>query len=249
MFGPKNGNAGVSAFTLQQYPAYLFSTAPAPAAAPRPQVVRVALVAGDLALRQLIAQQLSLDPRTQLVAWKRTLREARQFAQDVDVVLVTIDLEDGSGLELLAHLKAAGGNTKAILLTRFDDEEAALQAFELGAAGCLDLDEWAGSFVLPILNVAHGGSALSPSLAWRLIRRSTPIMTRPASPDAKLSSITGREREVLAQVADGLSSKEIARRLAISGETVNAHVKSIYRKLHVHNRAQLVRVASQAGMC
>jgi DNA-binding CsgD family transcriptional regulator len=63
-----------------------------------------------------------------------------------------------------------------------------------------------------------------------------------------IAALTEREREVLEQVALGLRSKEIARRLTISGETVNAHVKSIYRKLQVHSRAQLVRMASQAGV-
>lgn len=246
MFAMKNGNAGVSAFTLQHVPAYLFPT-PQPAPAPRPQVVRVALVVGDPSLRQLVAQQLATDPRTQLIAWARTLNDGRRLTAPVDVMLAELDLEDGSGLDLLPHMKAAFPAAQVILVTRFDNEEAALRAFELGAAGCLVLHEWVGSFVLPILNVANGGSALSPSLARRLMRRPGPITTRPAS-DASLASITDREREVLAQIAHGLRSKEIARQLAISDETVNAHVKSIYRKLHVHNRAQLVRLASQAGV-
>lgn len=248
MFAMKNVNAGVSAFTLQHFPAQPLATWNQPIAS-RAQVVRVALVGSDHSLRQLLAQQMATDPRTQFVAWTRTLHDGQQLAQPVDVVFVELDLEDGSGLDMVAHVKGTWPDTHAIVVTRFDDEEAALRAFELGAAGCLVLHDWVGSFVQPVLTVASGGSALSPSLARRLMRRPAPIATRPPTPDAKLASITGREREVLAQVACGLRSKEIARQLAISDETVNAHVKSIYRKLQVHSRAQLVRVASQAGMC
>lgn len=247
MFALKNVNAAVPAFTLPNFPGDLLSTWTLRASAS--PLVRVALVGSEQALSRSVARQLATDPRVQLIAWARTLDDAHRLSKPLDVVFVELDLEDGSGLDLVRHIKAEWPGTHTTLLTRVDNEEAALRAFQLGAAGCLVLCDWVGSFVLPVLSVANGGSALSPSLARRLMRPPASLMTPPGPADARLASITEREREVLSQVARGLRSKEIARQLAISDETVNAHVKSIYRKLQVHSRAQLVRVASQAGIC
>lgn len=211
------------------------------------QPVRVSLVASDPQVRQVVSRQLAADPRTELVAWARTLEEGLRLAGPVEVLLVERELEDGDGLDLVRHLKAMRPATEAIVLAHADDEQAALRAFDIGAAGWLVLGGEPGSFVLPVLNVASGGVALSPSVARRLMRR--PAQREPRSTQqSTIAAITDREREVLAQIAHGLRSKEIARQLAISDETVNAHVKSIYRKLQVHSRAQLVRVASQAGI-
>lgn len=244
----KNFQATPAAFTLPHVTGAAVMTWTPPAAPVRPRPVRVSLVASDPAARQAMSQQLAADPRTELVAWARTLREGWRLAEPAEVLLVERELEDGDGLDLVRHLKDACPAAEAIVVAQADDEEAALRAFDVGAAGWLVLRDGLANFVLAVLNVANGGAALSPSLARRLMRR-------PAQGDARsmlqstLAAITDREREVLAQIAHGLRSKEIARELAISDETVNAHVKSIYRKLQVHSRAQLVRVASQAGIC
>ena len=219
-----------------------------PAAPPCAPPVRTLLVASDPQLRQAVSRKLAADPRTELVAWARTLGQGSRLAEPADVLLVERELEDGDGLDLVRHLKQVHPAAEAIVLARADDEQGALRAFDAGAAGWLVLRDGVADFALAVLNVANGGAALSPSLARRLMRR-PPRHDTPSPSQCALAAITGREREVLAQIARGLQSKENARELAISDETVNAHVKSIYRKLQVHSRAQLVRLASQAGFC
>jgi len=214
------------------------------------QPVRVAVIASDAHVRHLVTQELASDRRTQLVAWARTLHEGLLLVgvAPVDVLLVDLHLPDGSGLQLVAHLKERRPSAAAIVMTQVEDDDAAVHAFDIGASGWLVLHDSHGRFVMSVLNVAQGGTALSPSLARRLMHRQPANHPTPTPMHATIAALTEREREVLEQVALGLRSKEIARRLTISGETVNAHVKSIYRKLQVHSRAQLVRMASQAGV-
>ena len=219
-----------------------------PAAPTRAPCVRASLVATDPQLRQAVSRQLALDPRTELVGWARTLRDGLRVVEPAHVLLVERELEDGDGLDLVRHLKQVRPAAEAIVLAEADDEQGARRAFDAGAAGWLVLRDGVADFALAVLNVANGGAALSPSLARRLMRR--PQRNDAGStPQSALAAITVREREVLAQIAHGLRSKEIARELAISDETVNAHVKSIYRNLQVHSRAQLLRVVSQPGIC
>lgn len=243
----KNFQAAPAAFTLPHVTRVAVLAWAAPVAPRLPGPVRVSLVASDPQTRQTISREFASDPRTELVAWARTLDDGLRLAEPAEVLLVERELADGDGLDLVRHLKEVRPSAEAIVLARADDEQAALEAFDIGAAGWLVLGDQPANFVLAVLNVANGGAALSPSLARRLMRR--PVQGARSMAQSRIAGITEREREVLAQIAHGLRSKEIARALAISDETVNAHVKSIYRKLQVHSRAQVVRVASQAGIC
>jgi DNA-binding NarL/FixJ family response regulator len=245
-----NPTSEPAAFMLRHLQAPSLHPAAGTVSIPKLMPVRVAVIAGDAQVRHQATQELAADRRTELVAWARTLREGQLLVgvAPLDVLLVELHLEDGSGLQLVTHLKERRPSAAVIVMTRSDDEEAAVRAFDLGAAGWLVLHDGDASLVLSVLNVAHGGAVLSASLARRLMHRPPVNNPAPAPMHATVAALTRREREVLEQVALGLRSKEIARRLTISGETVNAHVKSIYRKLQVHSRAQLVRMASQAGV-
>jgi DNA-binding NarL/FixJ family response regulator len=125
-----------------------------------------------------------------------------------------------------------------------------LHAFELGASGYLVKNAWFQSYAQAVLQVVNGGAAITPRLARRLLvhldhKRSNVNPVRP--PDTK-ATLSAREREVLRLVATGYVTEEIALQLTISAQTVNAHVKNIYRKLHAHTRAQAVSFASHRGL-
>lgn len=218
-------------------------------AASHPTHLRLGIASGDGHIPRRMLQELSGDPRIRLAAQTRTLRESLACAAlaRCDVLLVEHELEDGSGLDLLSHLRRQGAEPRCVMISWMDDEEAALRAFESGAAGWLCLGHWCGDLVLSVLNVASGGAALSPSLARRLMRRPLDAPALPFRADPSMAILSEREREVLAQLTRGLRNKEIARCLTISDETVNAHLKSIYRKLQVHSRTQLVSLASRVG--
>lgn len=213
--------------------------------------VRVLLVDDDAHMRFVIAQDLLADSRVSLVAQAASARDGRRLAalHDFDVLLVDLNLGDGTGFELMAHVKTVRPFAELVVISASDDEQHALHAFELGATGYLVKNSWFGSFAQSVLQVANGGASITPHLARRLLRKLEP---QPSSQVGRLAmkqdTLSDRERAVLKLVASGYTSPEIGVRLTISHQTVNAHVKNIYRKLQVRSRAQAVSQAAVQGL-
>lgn len=214
--------------------------------------VRVLLVDDDPFVRRVIAQELLGDLRIQLEGQAGSLREGRRLLMqhEFDVLMVDIRLGDGSGFELIEEAKKHRSAAEIIVISALEDEPQVLHAFELGASGYLVKNAWFQSYAQAVLQVVNGGAAITPRLARRLLvhldhQRSNPSPVRP--PDSK-ATLSAREREVLRLVATGYVTEEIALQLTISAQTVNAHVKNIYRKLHAHTRAQAVSFASHRGL-
>jgi DNA-binding NarL/FixJ family response regulator len=213
--------------------------------------LRVLLVDDDAHIRQVIAQELMRDPRTDVVAQGASLRQGIRLmgSHDFDVLLVDLNLGDGSGFDLIERMKASHPTAEAVVISTMEDEESAMHAFELGATGYLVKHSWFGNFSQAVLQVANGGAYITPNLARRLLHR-----LRPLSPlltwqggDLK-EKLSEREREVLKMIASGYTSIEVGEQLRISHQTVNAHTKNIYRKLRVHNRAEASSFAVQSGI-
>ena len=217
---------------------------------------RVLLADDDPHMCRVIAQELLADARIHLVAQAHSLREGRRLLgqHDIDVMLVDLNLGDGTGFELIEHMKNVHPVAEAVVVSAMEDEEHAIRAFELGASGYLVKGSWFGNFAQAVLQVINGGATITPNLARRLLRRlggradglaGTPAAGRHAGHGEQLSE---REREILRLVASGFTSGEIAKRLSISAQTVNTHIKNVYRKLQVRTRAQAVTLASQHGL-
>ncbi|MEY4268014.1 MAG: hypothetical protein RIS90_2549 [Pseudomonadota bacterium] len=213
--------------------------------------VRVLLVEDDAHMRRVIAQDLLADERVSLVAQGASSREGRRLAalHEFDVLLVDLNLGDGTGFDLIQHVKSLRPFAEAIVITASDDEQHALQAFALGATGYLVKNSWFGNFPQAVLQVVNGGASITPGLARRLLRQfesaSAPRGKSPVGLDKE--SLSDRERVVLRLVAAGHTSPEVGTRLSISPQTVNTHVKNIYRKLQVRSRAQAVSTATHRG--
>lgn len=219
------------------------------------QPVRVLLVDDDPHMRQVMAQELLADARIDLLGQASSVREARRLiAQHVfDVLLVDLNLGDGTGFELIELMKSTRPMAEAVVISAMEDEDYAVHAFELGATGYLIKNSWFDSFPQAVLQVVNGGASITPKLARRLLRRleGQPLRAsaaRAAHVGAGGEKLSDREREILRQVSGGYTSCEIGKRLGISDQTVNAHIKNIYRKLHVRTRAQAVNLASQWGL-
>ena len=216
--------------------------------------VRVLLVDDDPHMRRVVAQELLADARIQLVAQAGSLAEGRRLLSRyaLDVLLVDLNLGDGTGFELIEHLKLSHPVAEAVVVSAMEDEEHALHAFALGATGYLVKGSWFGSFAQAVLQVVNGGATITPNLARRLLRRLGEPVQRPGlfgrSARGVGEQLSEREREVLRLVASGHTSKEVAQRLQISDQTVNAHIKNIYRMLQVRTRAQAVNLATQQGL-
>lgn len=215
--------------------------------------MRVLLIDDDPHIRLVIAQELLSDMRINLLAQAGGMKEGlRLIAQyEFDVMLVDLNLGDGTGFDLIEHMKNVRPMAEAVVISAMEDEQHALHAFELGATGYLVKNSWFGSFPQAVLQVVNGGASITPSLARRLLHRldhahgDACSTTQSGSESDKLSE---REKEVLKMVAAGYTSAEIGSRLVVSCHTINTHIKNIYRKLNVRTRAQAVSFATHRGL-
>lgn len=214
--------------------------------------IRVLLVESDPRMRFVIAQELLADSRVNLLGQADSLRDGKRLMaqHEFEVMLVDLRLADGTGLELIAELKRQRPFAEAIALSGQEDEMHAVQAFRAGATGFLVKNSWFRNFPQAVLEVVNGGAALTPNLTRRLLRQWQAAADQSSPPQLRegRQALSAREKSVLRLVASGLSSPEIGSRLTISAETVNTHVKSIYRKLQVRSRAQAVNMATHRGM-
>lgn len=219
--------------------------------------VRVLLIDDDAHIHRVISRELLGDLRISLVAQGTSKREGNRLILQhaFDVMLVDLNLGDGNGFELIEYMKTVRPMAEAVVISAMEDERHALRAFELGATGYLVKNSWFGNFPQAVLQVVNGGASITPNLARRLLLK----LEHPQ--DAKYHAnhkshansehqdkLSGREKEVLKMVATGYTSSEIGSRLMISGQTVNTHIKSIYRKLQVHSRAQAVSYATRRDL-
>lgn len=152
------------------------------------------------------------------------------------VLLIDLDLAQRSVLAGLRLLKANLKRTKIVILTEDQELDRVFQAFRAGADGWFLKEEFAGQLAADVLELLGGGSLISAAAAKRLVF-SFQTTGEPKAPRRRLSS---REIEIVEQLARGLSDKEIAAALRIALTTVNDHLKSVYRKLHVHSRTEAV---------
>jgi len=175
---------------------------------------------------------------------------ARRFTCDVMVMDARMPRLDG--VEATRRIRTAGERPRILMLTTFDLDEYAFAALKAGASGFLLKDVPPEELLFAIRAVHCGDSVVAPSTTRRLIDRFAPLLpagTEQAAPAAAgLAELTDREREVLVQVAAGLSNAEIATRLFVSDATVKTHVGRILAKLGLRDRVQAVVLAYETGL-
>ena len=165
-----------------------------------------------------------------------------------DVVLMDVRMPGTDGIEATRQLMSGAGHVPHVLiLTTFDLDEYVFDALRAGAYGFLLKDTQPAELLQALRVVMRGDSLLSPAVTRRLISE---FVARPpdATAAAGMESLTGREREVVALVAHGLSNDEIAGAMVLSPATAKTHVSRAMIKLGARDRAQLVVFAYQAGL-
>ena len=209
--------------------------------------VRVLLIDDDANMRRVIAHELLADLRIDLVGQGSSVKEGRRLIneQAFDVMLVDLNLGDGTGFSLIEYTKVLRPLAEAVVISAMQDEQHALHAFGLGATGYLVKNSWFGNFPQAVLQVVNGGASITPGMARRLLGKfESAAAAAPHQPMPSKEVLSAREKEVLRLVADGHGSKAIGAYLSISQETVNTHIKNLYRKLKVSTRAQAVGLAT-----
>lgn len=167
--------------------------------------------------------------------------------QAFDLVLLDISLPDGNGISLIDLIFARSPKSYIVIATIFDDDEHIFQALEKGAQGFLLKDQPRQKVIKQLQGILQGEPPLSPSITRRMLRhfrQTTPFSSSSTTP----STLTTREKDVLKLLALGHSRADIAKALSISEHTVATHIKNIYRKLDVSNRAESVIAAIKLGI-
>jgi DNA-binding NarL/FixJ family response regulator len=171
---------------------------------------------------------------------------------DPDVVLMDVRMPGMDGIEATQQIVSAGGRPRVLILTTFDIDEYAFAGLRAGASGFLLKDVPPGDLLTGIRAVAAGDAVVAPSVTRRLLdsfaHRLPHAAPAAGALDAALAALTVREREVLEEVARGLSNAEIAQRLVLSEATVKTHVGRILAKLDLRDRVQVVVFAYEIGL-
>jgi DNA-binding NarL/FixJ family response regulator len=167
-----------------------------------------------------------------------------------DVVVMDVRMPRMDGVEATRRIRAAPGAPRVLILTTFDLDEYVYEAIKAGASGFMLKDTGARHLIDAVRIVHSGDAVVAPSATRRLFDRFAAVSSRPGGTPVPgpAGPLTGRETEVLREVALGLSNAEIAQRLFLSEATVRTHVSHILGKLSVRDRVQAVVYAYESGL-
>lgn len=197
--------------------------------------ITVMVVDDQRLFRQSLVSLLQQDPDIRVVGQAADGQEAFSVAleQRPDIVLMDLDLPKLDGAQATRRILERCPQTKILILSVYGDERHIADGLDAGAAGYVLKDADVSEFIRIIKSYAQGAPVASAFVASR-------PQEGHSVGAADLSKLTRREAEIVKLITQGLSTREIARRLSISGETVKVHLQHVYRKCGVRNRIELI---------
>jgi DNA-binding NarL/FixJ family response regulator len=200
-------------------------------------------------LRRLLVEQ-GLAPDAIDVAGSVAAAECACGARSYGFALVDIGLPDGSGLGLVEWMRREHPRITPIVVSAFGTEALIVAALRGGAAGYLLKERDDAELLASLRTIERGGAPIDPFVARHILHLvGTPAgAASPAAGAGDGEPLTARELEILGWVAQGLISREIAQRLDRSPQTIECHIKNIFRKMCVSTRTEAVHRARQRGL-
>jgi len=200
--------------------------------------INIAIVEDNAGIGEELAQIIAETPDCSCAVICRNLQTALRKIPPLqpDVVIMDINLPDGSGIDATERLKRLLPATQFLMFTIYEDHDQIMKSLEAGASGYLLKRTAPEDLLRAIREIKTGGVPMTPEVARKVIH----TFRRPAVRANPKEALTRREEEILELLSQGMLSKEIAGRLSISVETVNSHLKHIYGKLHVRTRTEAV---------
>ncbi|NMB90416.1 MAG: response regulator transcription factor [Chloroflexi bacterium] len=205
--------------------------------------IRIVIADDHSIVREGLRLILETRPEFELAGEAADGAEALRLVNELapDVVLMDLRMPGMDGLTAIERMQAQGSPAAVVILTTYNEDELMLRGLRAGARGYLLKDTSRQALFDTILAAARGETLLQPDVLARVLAQP------PAATAGGGLELSEREHEVLAAVARGERSKEIALRLGISERTVKAHLASIYNKLGVDSRAAAIAAAAQRG--
>lgn len=210
---------------------------------PAPQKIRIVIVDDQLVVREGLRMLLESHKGMKVVAMAGTRSEALEVIarEPSDLIVLNLELGGYSALSFIPQLRDVAQNARVLALTALRDSETHQKAAQLGAMGVV-LKEDAADLLLKAIEKVYKGEVWLDrltlgNLLWQLSSRDKESLDPQRK---KISSLTDRERQVIALITEGLKNRQIAERLFISPTTVTHHLSSIYSKLGVTDRLELV---------
>ena len=163
--------------------------------------------------------------------------------QKFDLIVVDLNLPDGSGIDILCRIKSLGLTAHCVVATAYDDDGHLLTALNAGADGYLLKDQPGEQLMRDLAGILDGSPPLSPPIARRIMK-----LAKQAPAAVLTTPLSTREEEVLTFIAKGLNRKEIGKLMGVSIHTVASHVGAIYSKLDISSRAEATIEALRRGL-
>jgi DNA-binding NarL/FixJ family response regulator len=211
----------------------------------QPDAIRILIVDDHAVVRIGLKTVLANATGFRVVGEAGTVSDSITLASQArpDVVLMDVRLPDGSGVEACRRIKADNPDTRVVMLTSYQDEEAIVGSVMAGASGYLLKQADAERLIQAIRDAAAGESSLDPRAAGTLLTQFRELSAKQA--EAELAGLTDRERRMLALIAEGYTNRAIGEVLHLSEKTVRNHVSQLLRKLGFQRRSQAAAWAGQ----
>jgi len=200
--------------------------------------IRVAIVEDDKNYNQALKNIIDFQEDMECVAQFFNGKNALQKLEDIepDVVLMDIQLQDLSGIDIVFKLTELMPGTSFVMCTSFENDEKIFSALRAGASGYLVKGDPLDKIIQAILEAHKGGAPMSFAIAKRVLQHFQESKIQVQS----LSLLTVTEKEVLELLAQGLLYKEIADKKNVTIDTIKKHIGNIYRKLQVSNKIEAI---------
>ncbi len=212
--------------------------------------MNILIVDDHILFREGLVSLISRQPDLNIVGEAGTVADAIALARlrNPDLILMDFTLPDGTGVDAMRKILAENPDAKIVFLTIHEDDERLFSAIRAGAKGYLLKNIPVAKLVASIRGLEEGEAPISRQMISRILNQFSQEPSRAPERDSRLSQLTGREVEILRELATNATNQEIANRMFISESTVKNHVHNILEKLELSNRREAIEYAMHNGL-